>query len=135
MLRTGNCIAETRYFATSGWRVRIVNLHSTLEKIRPLLEARLQMSHFAEWKGQLLLDAGEQKAVLDIANGSVQVTEAQATDNSIEGGAGIGCLVIGSDNPQEIIRQEGIVCTGKALQLAVALFPNLHPMLSQWDEF
>jgi hypothetical protein len=134
MIRTGNCIVETRYFATSGWRVRIVNLHSTLEKIRPLLEARLQESRFAEWTGQLLLDAGEQKATLKIEKGQIHVTKAKAGKNRLEGGAGIGRLLIGSDDPQEVIRQENIVCKGDARQLAVALFPNLYPMLSQWDE-
>ena len=134
MLRIGNCVVETRHFATSGWRVRIVNLQSALEKIRPLLEARLQRSQFIEWKGQLLLDAGEQKATLEFEKGQIHVTEARAGENSLEGGAGIGRLLIGSDDPQEVIRQEGIVCKGQAAGLAVALFPNLHPMLSQWDE-
>ena len=134
MLRLGNCVVENRYFAASGWRVRIVNLQSTLEKIRPLLEVRLQKSQFAEWRGQLLLDAGEQKATLEFEKGQVHVAEARAGENSLEGGAGIGRLLIGSDDPQEVIRQEGIVCTGHAAELAVALFPNLYPMLSQWDE-
>jgi predicted acetyltransferase len=134
LIRLGNCIVETRYFATSGWRVRIVNLHSTLEKIRPLLEERLQSSHFAEWKGKLLLDAGEQKAVLEIEKGHIQVTKARAGKNRLEGRAGIGRLLIGSDDPQEVIRHEKIICTGEASRLAVALFPNLYPMLSQWDE-
>ena len=134
LIRQGNCVAETRYFATSGWRVRIVNLHSTLEKIRPLLEERLQQSHFTEWTGHLLLDAGDQKAVLEIEEGCIEVSKARAGKNCIKGRAGIGRLLIGSDDPQEVIREEGIVCTGKAAQLAVALFPNLYPMLSQWDE-
>jgi len=134
MLRLGNCVVENRYFATSGWRVRIVNLQSTLEKIRPLLEARLHQSQFTEWTGQLLLDAGEQKVTLEFEKGQVHVSEARAGENSLDGGAGIGRVLIGSDDPQEVIRQEGIVCTGKAAELAVVLFPNLHPMLSQWDE-
>lgn len=134
MLRLGNCIVENRYFATSGWRVRIVNLQSTLEKMRPLLEARLQKTQFADWTGQLLLDAGEQKATLVFEKGQVYVAEAQAGENSLEGGAGIGRLLIGSDDPQEVCGQEGIVCRGQSGQMAVALFPNLYPMLSQWDE-
>lgn len=134
MLRLGNCIVENRYFAASGWRVRIVNLQSTLEKIRPLLEERLHRSQFAVWQGQLLLDAGEQKATLEIEKGHVQVTKVRTGKNSLEGGAGIGRLLIGSDDPQEVIRQEGIVCTGQAAELTVVLFPNLYPMLSQWDE-
>ena len=134
LIRLGNCVVETRYFAITGWRVRIVNLHTTLEKICPLLEARLQRSHFAGWNGRLLLDAGEQKAVLEIGDGGIHVTKARTAKNRLEGGAGIGRLLIGSDEPMEIIQQEKIVCTAEVMQLAVVLFPNLYPMLSQWDE-
>jgi len=134
MIRLGNCLVETRYFATSGWRVRIVNLFSTLEKIRPLLETRLGRSHLANWNGQLLLDAGEQKAALNIGNGNIQVMESQSAEHCINGGAGMGRLLIGSDEPAEVIQQEKIICTGDAMQLAQVLFPNLYTMLSQWDE-
>jgi predicted N-acetyltransferase YhbS len=134
MIRLGNCVVETRYFATSGWRVRIVNLHSALEKICPLLETRLGGSHLADWKGQLQLDASEQKAVLNIKNGRIQVMESQSTEHRVNGGAGIGRLLIGSDEPAEVMRQENMTCTGDAMQLAQILFPNLYTMLSQWDE-
>jgi hypothetical protein len=125
---------ETRYFATSGWRVRIVNLRSTLEKIRPLLETRLGRSHLADWNGQLLLDAGEQKATLIIENGCIQVTDARSAQHCILGGAGMGRLLIGSDEPAEVIQQEKMICSEDTMDLACVLFPNLYTMLSQWDE-
>jgi len=34
----------------------------------------------------------------------------------------------------EIIRQAGMVSLGLAQPLTQALFPNLYPMLSHWDE-
>ena len=74
LLRKGACIVEDRYFDISGWRVRIVNLHSTLKKLIPLLENRLAQSQFAGWQGSLLLDAGEQKASLQIEQGKVEIT-------------------------------------------------------------
>ena len=124
LLRLRDCIVETRYFATSGWRVRIVNLQSTLEKIRPLLEARLEQSHLADWNGQLVLDAGEQKATLNIANGKIQVTETRSAEHCINGGAEIGRLLIGSDEPAEIIQQEKIICSGDALQTGLCAVPQ-----------
>ena len=54
-LRRGNLIVENRYFEISGWRVRIINLRSTLQKLVPLLEGRLAASRFADWQGNLLL--------------------------------------------------------------------------------
>jgi hypothetical protein len=134
LIRLGNCIVETRYFAASGWRVRIVNLHTTLEKIRPLLETRLRRSHLVDWRGQLVLDAGEQKATLDLRDGKIQLTENHVAEHRIHGGAGIGRLLIGSDEPAEVIQQEKMICTGDAQELARILFPNMYPMLSQWDE-
>ena len=51
------------------------------------------------------------------------------------GGADIARFLIGSDEPDEIIRQAEMECSGLSVALARVLFPNLHPMMSQWDEF
>lgn len=134
-LRTGNCIVENRYFDISGWRVRIINLNSTLTKLAPLFEKRLADSRFASWKGTLLLEAGEQKAAIHLAAGKVEITTETAGDNTLRGGADIARLLIGSDEPDEIMRQAGMECSGLAQSIAQVLFPNLNPMLSHWDEY
>lgn len=135
VLRRGACIVEDRYFDISGWRVRIVNLNSTLTKLTPLFEKRLAESVFAGWQGSLLLDAGEQKAILYIEQGKVEVKGEVTTEHILRGGADIARFLIGSDEPDEIIRQAGMTYSGQALQLARVLFPNLHPMMSHWDEY
>jgi predicted N-acetyltransferase YhbS len=135
IIRRGACIVENRYFDISGWRVRIVNLQSTLEKIRPLLEARLKRSHWSTWQGMLLLDAGEQQAGLEIAESRVQITAADQSEHSIHGGPAVARFLIGADEPEEIIQQAEMVCTGQAAELAAVLFPNLYPMMSHWDEY
>ncbi|MBN1678905.1 MAG: GNAT family N-acetyltransferase [Anaerolineae bacterium] len=135
IIRRGACIVETRYFDQSGWRVRIVNLHSTLEKLRPMLETRLEQSRFANWQGELHLDAGEQNASLAIDNGSVTITQAPPGEHTLHGGANIARFLIGSDDPGEIIQQTGMVCTGQAAALTTILFPNCYPMMSHWDEY
>ena len=86
-LRRGACTIEDRYFHNTGWRVLIVNLRSTLQKIRPLLESRLRASGLADWRGELFLDAGEQHAALKIDAGSVQVLEETVGEHTIQGGA------------------------------------------------
>ncbi len=134
-LRNKACIVEDRYFEISGWRVRLINLYSTLTKLAPLFEKRLAQSQFAGWGGSLALDAGEQRATLHFRPGKVKVSDGGEAENSLLGGSGIGRLLIGSDEPDELIRQEGLECRGSALALAGVLFPNLHPMLSHWDEF
>jgi len=133
-LRQGNCIAENRYFDISGWRVRLINLEGTLQKLLPLLEKRLSESRFANWSGSLLLDAGEQKATLSLTNGKIMLSSDTAAPNRLPGGPDLARFLIGSDEPDEIIRQAGMECSGLAQPLARALFPNLYPMLSHWDE-
>ncbi len=134
-LRKGACIVEDRYFDISGWRVRIINLHSTLQKLIPLLEKRLADSRFAGWQGSLLLDGGEQKAILQIGQGNVEITSEGDTQNILRGGADLARFLIGSDEPDEVIRQADMACSGLALPLVRVLFPNLHPMMSHWDEY
>jgi hypothetical protein len=134
-LRQGVCIVENKYFDISGWRVRLVNLYSTLEKLCPLMEARLQDSRFDDWRGELSLDAGEQRVGLKIHKGKVLVVNHSEVQHSLHAGPALARLLIGSDEPEEVIRQEGIQCEGMAPDLARVLFPNMHPMLSHWDEF
>ena len=134
-LRLGNCVVENRYFDISGWRVRIINLHGTLQKLVTLFEKRLAGSQFASWRGSLLLDAGEQQAVIHIEHGKVSIGAEASAGNSLRGGADIARFLIGSDEPDEIIRQAGMECIGLAQPLARVLFPNLYPMLSHWDEY
>ncbi|MCP4421851.1 MAG: GNAT family N-acetyltransferase [Chloroflexi bacterium] len=134
-IRQGACFVENQYFFHNGWQVRLVNLDSVLGKIRPLLQTRLQHSHLSNWTGKLTLDAGEQKATLDVENGRLQLTPYSTAEHTIQGGPAIARLLIGSDEPDEIIRQEKITCTGIAAELANIFFPNMHPMLSHWDEY
>jgi len=134
-LRRGACIVEDRYFDISGWRVRIINLYSTLKKMAPLFEGRLSQSQFAGWNGSLHLDGGQWKATLHIENGKVEITNDREEENVIRGGADAARFLIGSDEPDEIIRQTDMECTGIAASLVRVLFPNLHPMMSHWDEY
>lgn len=135
IIRRGACIIEDRYFDISGWRVRLINLQSALEKLRPALETRLQNSRFADWSGALHLDAGEQHATLEIAAGTAQITDSPPGEHIIHGGPAIARLLIGSDDPVEIMEQDAMHFTGQAADLVRVLFPNMYPMLSHWDEY
>ena len=99
-----------------------------------MLEARLKHSQFANWNGVLGLGAENQQITLSITAGRLKVTD-RAAEHNIRGGAALGRLLIGSDEPNEIIQQEQITCTGQGFELASVLFPNLHPVMSHWDEY
>lgn len=134
-LRKGAVIVEDRYFDITGWRVRLIDLQGALKKMIPLFEKRLVDSRFADWQGSLMLDAGIQQGTLDIDRGRVDVKPMTETIHSIRGGADIARLLIGSDEPEEIIRQADMKCDGLSIAFARVLFPNLHPMMSMWDEY
>lgn len=134
-LRQRACIVENQYFLNTGWRVKVVNLMSTLGKLHPVFLERLQKSRYAGWTGSLHMDAGEQKATLHIENGKVRFIDASPGQYTIRGGPDIARLLIGSDDAAEIFQQAGITCTEETAELAGILFPNLHPVMSQWDEF
>lgn len=135
MLRRGACVVENRYFDISGWRVRMVNLTSALEKLRPVLENRLKRSYLADWQGTLVLDAGEQSAALHFEAGNITPGTAIDSPHTLRGGPDVARFLIGADDPGEIIDQAAMQCSGQAAALVEVLFPNLHPMMSQWDEF
>ncbi len=135
LLRRGACLVENRYFFHTGWQVRIVNLSGILQKMLPLLDARLQRSALANWEGMLHLDAGEQHATLVVEEGRVRVTADEPGEHVVRGGTDLARFLIGSDEPEEIIQQADMTCTGRAVDLVRTLFPNLRPVISHFDEY
>ena len=135
IVRRGACVVENQYFHNTGWRVKLINLRSALGKMKPLLEARLKKSHLRNWQGQLQLDGGEQKASLIIEAENIQIADPAPSIHTLQAGAALGRFLIGSDESAEIIQQENIAFSGDAAELAAVLFPNLHPVLSHFDEF
>ena len=115
--------------------MKIINLHSTLQKLIPLLESRVAHSYFVDWSGSLLLDAGEQTALLRFDRGKITLGTETSSENTLIAGAALSRLLIGSDEPEEIIQHEGMHCSGNAQELVCVLFPNLYPMMSHWIEY
>jgi len=135
IVRRGSCIVEDRYFYHTGWQVKIINLPSCLNKLRPVFERRLAASQFAGWRGSLQLIGGDQQAVLEISEGEVQVKQYGSSIHTLDAGYELGRLIVGSDAPAEIFQQAGITCGQNVSALVEVLFPRLYPMMSQWDEF
>ena len=127
---------ESQYFYHTGWQVKLINLQLTLAKIKPLLEKRLKRSRFHDWNGRIDLDGGEQQAALVCRDGVMYVEDFDpGGKHCIEAGPALGRLLIGSDAPAEVARQEGVSFEGLGEALCSALFPSMHPMLSHWDEY
>jgi hypothetical protein len=135
IIRQGACTIEDRYFRHTGWQVKVINLESTLTKLLPLFEDRLAHSHLSGWQGRLGLDGDDGEYALEIHAGKVAVSDEIDSPDMIAAGPSLGRLLIGSDDPVEIVRQEGVDTFGMGGELLTVLFPNLNPMMSHWDEF
>jgi predicted N-acetyltransferase YhbS len=135
LVRRGSCVVENRYFYRTGWQVKVINLVSTLSKMIPLLEKRIMQSKYAGWVGTLDLEGDQQTVALLIDEGQIQIHDQRPGEHTLTAGPALGRLLIGSDNPREIIQDEGGICSGLAAELAEALFPNMYPMMSHFDEY
>ncbi len=123
------------YWKSGGPMVRTINLGSCLSKLAPVLSARLQKSDLAHWSGKLLIADSGESAALNIRKSRVNVCPAGKTAQAIRGGDEIAQLLIGTDEPGEVIESAGIRLSGDAKALAPILFPNQHPQLAAWDRY
>jgi hypothetical protein len=115
--------------------IRTLNLRSTLGKLTRELSRRLKRSHMAAWRGEVLVADPREKVTLAINRSTVSVAPARKSKHSIRGGEHIAQLIIGSDEPGEIVEAAGIKVTGDARKLIEVLFPNQHPRLCGFDEY
>jgi hypothetical protein len=135
-VRLGMVKLESQYFYHTGWQVKLINLESTLTKMMPLIKERLCGSRFFDWDGRIELDGGDEQAGLVCRNGDVHFEDINPDgDHRIEAGPALGRLLIGSDAPDEVARQEGVIFNGLGEAVCQALFPPMHPMMSHWDEY
>lgn len=135
-VRLGMVMQESQYFYHTGWQVKLINLASALAKMKPLLEERLRNSHFYDWDGRIELDGGGEQAGLVCRAGEMSMEAFNpAGENRITAGPALGRLLIGSDTPEEIARQEEVTFGGLGETLCRVLFPPMHPMMSHWDEY
>ncbi len=135
MIRAGVCVIEQKFCVQDNWLVKLLNLESTLGKLLPQLNERVSDSTLAGWTGDLLLRSDDQAAMLCFDGKEIKLAAPGETEHVLDGGPGLARLLIGSDEPEEVIYQEAMTVSEQALELARVLFPNLHPVLSNWDEY
>jgi hypothetical protein len=134
-LRRLSCRVDTQYVRNGGAMVHTVNLRSTLGKIAPELSRRLAASTWRDWTGRLLIADAREKVALAIARSKVALADGADAPNAIRGGEEIAQLIVGEDEPFEVVEAGKIRLTGQAEDLLPVLFPNQHPMLASWDRF
>lgn len=135
-LRRRHCRLEQHYQPSGGAMIRTVNLTSTLEKVAPELEARLRDSCLSGWRGRLTIDSGRDAADLRIGKPGVRAAPCtSAGPHALRGGDAVARLLLGSEQPGEILHAPDIQVTGEAARLVRTLFPAQQPMLRPMDRF
>ncbi len=107
-----------------------------VDQDRAELSRRLAASHLCDFTGRLVIADLREQVALDISGGRVSVAErTPSAGSAIRGGEQIAQLIMGTDEPFEIVEAARIRLAGQAKQLLPILFPNQHPMLASWDRF
>lgn len=131
------CWERARHYAVGdgGPMILTVNLKSTLIKMEKELSRRLKNSNLADWRGRLLVSDAREKVSLVIDRSQVRVAAPVKSKHKIIGGNELARLLIGSEEPAEVIEAGRMKLTGDAAALVEVLFPNQHPMLNKWDRY
>ena len=135
LLRRRHCRQESTYFQSGGAMVRTLNLASALAKLTEELAANLCRSPLAGWQGTLVIADPRTAVALEITAGQIQLREHGDSRHRICGGEEIARLLLGSDQPEEIVAAANFELQGDARQLLPILFPQRHPLLGRWDWF
>ncbi len=131
------CWARVRHYAVGdgGPMICTINLKSTLTKMEKELSRRLKNSNLASWRGRVLVSDAREKVSLVIDRSRVKIAAPTKSKHRIAGGSEVAQLLIGSDEPSEVIEGGRMKLTGDAAELVEVLFPNQHPMLDSWDRY
>ena len=130
----GVCMVRTRHLPSGGVMVRTINLKSTLTKMEKELSRRLKNSNLSGWRGSILLSDAREKVSLVIDRSCVKVAAPARSKHRIAVDNELGRLLVGGDEPGEVVEVGRMKLTGDAFMLVEALFPNQHPMLDAWDQ-
>jgi predicted N-acetyltransferase YhbS len=134
-LRRGTCRIETHCRRNGGPLIHLLNLPAAAEKLTGEWSRRLKASCLADWRGKLLLSGAREQVVLAIGDGKVTTAGAAKTAHRIAGGEALVQLLIGTDDPDEVIEASAMRVSGEARRLAQVLFPAQHPQLAEMDGF
>ena len=134
-LRWGTSRMEVHHHRSGGPLAALLNLPSALRKMEGELSRRVRRSWLADWRGDLLIADGRDEATLSIESGRVRVGDPGSTRDAIRGGDEVVQLLIGTDNPREVLEAARMRVTGDAARLAETLFPEQAPQMSHADRF
>jgi len=136
-----DCQLTTTFRADGDGMLRIINLRSTFEKIRPVLEARLRR-HAALAAGdgrcpslRIATDIGGVVLEMDEASLAIRDGDRPATCEIELPQTILTQLIVGYRRVRSALSDDSLRAPGEAAQLAAALFPKAEPYIWAADHF
>lgn len=134
-VRRLNSNMKIHFERCGGAMVRVLNLESCLRKLRGELGNRIRRSPMSTWSGCLRITDPRESVGLRIQRGRVRLASPGGTRHSIRAGEEFAQLIMGTDEPHEVVAAGRMRLTGDARQLLPILFPAQHPALGALDHF
>jgi hypothetical protein len=75
-LRRQNCELKSEYRSSGGPMVRMISLERFVTRLRPELEDRLKKSYLSAWRGDVLLESGDEAVTLRIDHAKIEIAAA-----------------------------------------------------------
>ncbi len=151
-LRQTTCSLSENYTADGGAMVRTVNLGSALDKLAPVLSARIARSAYSLFRGDLIVQDERDELLVHVDSGRVTVESTDSHSSSsgrdrrmlsaprptphlVRANDFLARLLLGVGDPDETGRNAGFETQGEGRELMSVLFPDLRPSIVPWDHF
>jgi predicted acetyltransferase len=135
-LRRANCVERVTHMRNGGALARVILLGQALGKMAGELSRRVVAAGLGDYQGTLTIQSGGERVALSIERGNVRVSDQQVqTRHSLRAGDEISQLILGTDDPSEVVEAAKMRLTGDAKFLVPALFPSQYPTLAALDHY
>lgn len=130
---------ETFHTRNGGCMIRVINPSAFVGTIKKTLQKRLKSSAIADWTGTVKIQSPEETFFITLRGKKIDVSarpdSGTDTKHTIKTGFELAQLLVGVEEPEEIMRRSGMRATGDAKAVVSAIFPHQHPSLGNWDHF
>ncbi len=135
IVRESGCTLSRR--ESTSWMVRIIGLHSLLEKIAPLLEARIQNSRFEGLTRRIGLEYEAGSASLDLQQGKVCICDAgtEPMGNLRLSQMQLMRLLVGSLTAHQIVASNNLDLSQELVENLEVIFPPDELFMWRTDTF
>ncbi len=118
---------------TVRYMVKVLNLSGMLEAMTDELQSRVDQSLLVGQSATLALCYEDQQATIQVSDGKVSILSDMVGKNVIRGDHAVAKLLVGGEEPSDILKLSSASATWQACAIAQVLLPNQYPQLNYCD--